>query len=81
MPKYICKCSNVICLSSIPNSNELLLIEDEKFEKYFENFDPIDLYQEMILTLLCDQCHRLYIFEKSYDKKPIIYQKEEGDWD
>lgn len=40
MPKYICKCSNIICLSSIPNSNELLLIEDEKFEKYFENFYP-----------------------------------------
>lgn len=80
MPKYICKCGNVIDLSDIPNSNQILMIEDVNFDKYFDNFNPIDLHQEMILTIRCNECKRLYIFEEGYDKNPIIYKKEEGNW-
>lgn len=80
MPKYICKCKNVINLSDIPSVNQLLMIEDVDFDKYFDEINAIHLHQEMMLVVRCDKCKRLYIFENGYDELPIIYQKEEGGW-
>jgi hypothetical protein len=80
MPKYICECENVINLSDIPSQNQLLFIEDRDYDKNFGNIDAEKLYQDMNLVIRCPDCKRLYIFENGYDKEPIVYQIEKGDW-
>jgi hypothetical protein len=80
MPKYICNCGNPINLSDIPSPNQLLMIEDLDYDKFFEKIDAEELYGEMMLVVRCNACKRLYIFENSFDKEPIIYKLEEGIW-
>lgn len=80
MPKYICKCGNSINLSDIPSFNQLLLIEDNDFNKYFDKINAEILYQEMKLVVRCNRCKRLYIFENGYDEEPIVYNLEKGSW-
>lgn len=80
MPKHICKCGHAINLSDIPSSNQLLFIEDQNFDKFFDRIDAEVLYQEMKLIVRCNICKRLYIFESGYENDPIIYNLEEGRW-
>lgn len=81
MPKYICKCGNPINLSDIPSPNQLMMIEDVDYDKFFEKIDAEQLYREMILAVRCNVCQRLYIFENGFDKEPILYKVEKGVWD
>ncbi|PDS23997.1 hypothetical protein [Flavobacterium branchiophilum] len=80
MPKYICKCGNLINLSDIPSPNQLLMIEDVDYDKFFEKIDAEELYDEMMLVVRCDTCKRLYVFESGFDEEPIMYKIEEGVW-
>jgi hypothetical protein len=80
MPKYVCLCENIINLSDIPSPNQLLLIEDVDYDKYFDKTDAEKLYEEMVLTVRCNTCKRLYVFENGYNNNPIIYKLEEGIW-
>ncbi|WP_379967967.1 hypothetical protein [Epilithonimonas sp. UC225_85] len=80
MPKYICKCGNIINLSDIPSPNQLLLIEDRDYDKYFGDIDAEKLHHDMSLVVRCVNCKRLYIFENGYSKEPIVYQIEKGKW-
>lgn len=80
MPKIICLCSEVINLSDIPSPNQLLMIEDKKYDQYFSYSDPEKLYSEMILVVRCQKCKRLYIYENGFNQNPIIYQLEQNNW-
>ena len=81
MPRVFCKCGNDIDLSMIPSTNQLMMIEDEKYDKYFQgNLDAEYLYAEMMLVAKCEVCKRLYIFENGFANDPIIYQLEERKW-
>lgn len=73
MPKVVCLCKEVINLSDIPSSNQLLLIEDVKYEKYFESIDAEKLYMEMNLVVRCPNCKRLYVYENGFGNDPLIY--------
>lgn len=76
MPKFKCKCENIIDLSQIPSPPELLLISDVDFEKYWEKFDVEQLYNEMTIVVKCDNCGRLHIFFNGFDKAPNTFNEE-----
>ena len=73
MPKVVCLCNEVINLSDIPSSNQLLLIDDVKYEKYFDSIDAEKLYEEMTLVVRCPNCRRLYVYENGFENNPLIY--------
>jgi len=79
MPKVVCLCKEVINLSDIPSSNQLLLIEDVKYEKYFDSIDAEKLYMEMTLVVRCPNCKRLYVYENGFGNQPLIYNLERPD--
>jgi len=73
MPKVVCLCKEVINLSDIPSSNQLLMIEDVKYDKYFDSIDAEKLYEEMTLVVRCQNCKRLYVYENGFENDPLIY--------
>jgi len=73
MPKVVCLCKEVINLSDIPSPNQLLMIEDVKYDKYFDSIDAENLYMEMNLVVRCPNCKRLYVYENGFGNDPLIY--------
>ena len=80
MPKFICRCQNIIDRNAIPNANEWLIINDEVFDQSFQGaVDSDDLYSKMLRALKCPKCGRLWVFWEH--GKPAIaycYEGEEG---
>ena len=79
MPKVICICCEIINLSDIPSSNQLLMIEDVKYDKYFDSINAEELYKEMTLVVRCPNCKRLYIYVNGFENQPLIYSLEKPD--
>lgn len=73
MPKVVCLCKEEINLSDIPSPNQLLMIEDVKYDKYFDSIDAEKLYEEMTLVVRCQNCKRLYVYENGFGNDPLIY--------
>ncbi len=72
MPKFSCKCGQMINLSNIPNNSEMLIIS----EKNIDNITPessstysnigefLDLfYEKSTHVISCERCGRLYLEE------------------
>jgi len=77
MPKIRCECGNIIGLDKIPSPNQMLLISDTDFDKYWEGEPDIEkLYHEMKIVATCRKCGRLYVFWNGFDKRPVIYRRE-----
>ncbi len=76
MPKVVCLCKEVINLSDIPSPNQLLMIEDVKYDKYFDSINAEELYKEMTLVVKCSNCKRLYVYESGFENQPLIYNLE-----
>ena len=76
MPKVVCLCKEVINLSDIPSPHQLLMIEDIKYDKYFDSVNAEKLYKEMTLIVRCSNCKRLYIYENGFGNEPLIYNLE-----
>ncbi len=76
MPKFICKCGNIINLSGIPNPHELLVITDTSYDKFSGNINTEELYKQMTIVLNCNNCNRLHFFWKGIDNEPVTYFKE-----
>ena len=77
MPKIRCECGKIINLRQTPNPNQMLIIPDVDFDKYWDGEPDIEkLYDEMKIVAVCNDCGRLYIFWNGFDKRPVVYKKE-----
>lgn len=72
MPKFACKCGQVINLSNIPNNFEMLMISDKSIDEITpdsystqsntSNFLDL-LYDNSTSVIFCDNCERLHLEE------------------
>lgn len=72
MPKFACKCGQVINLSNIPNNFEMLMISEKKIDEITpkscsthsstNNFLDL-LYENSTNVISCDKCGRLHLEE------------------
>lgn len=76
MPKIRCVCDNIIGLGEIPSPNQLLIISDSNFDKYWNSSDIEKLYKEMTLVVKCNNCERLHIFYEGFNNEATIYARE-----
>lgn len=76
MPKFKCVCSEVINLSEVPSPHQYLMISDQKYDNFQGLVDTEVLYREMIITVKCPTCKRLYLYERGFDKPATIYKLE-----
>lgn len=81
MPKFLCRCRNVIDRTAIPNENEWLVINDVFFDKNFQGqVDSDALYSKMLRMLKCSNCKRLWVFwERGKPATAYHYEGEEGE--
>lgn len=77
MPKIKCYCGNIIRLGEIPNPKEWLIISDEKFDKFGDTVITEELYRSMKSMLLCEKCHRIWIYWDGFENSPRSYMPEE----
>lgn len=72
MPKFSCKCGQIINLSTIPNNFEMLMISEKKIDditpesssKCSNIGEFLDLlYDNSTNIISCNKCGRLYIEE------------------
>ena len=76
MPKFRCKCGNVIPLGEVPSPNQYMMISDIDYDKYQGLIDAEELYLKMCIVAKCSSCKRLYIFGNGYNNDPIVYSVE-----
>ena len=77
MPKFICKCGNVIDLGEIPSPNQFLIISDIEYDKFSGMIDAEELYGKMKIVVNCNTCRRLHIFCNGFNQAPSTYMLEE----
>ena len=77
MPKYMCKCGNIIYANDIPCHDELRFISAEDFESYIGTVDAEEIYLATKPILICRNCSRFLVFLNGYQDKPTFYMKEE----
>ena len=77
MPKFLCKCGDVIRYSDIPSPNEWLVISDVNFDSFEDQIDREKLYDEMKSILRCKNCDRLWIFWDGFKNSPKLYSPED----
>jgi len=79
MPKIKCLCNFIILLGDIPSVNQLNIISDVEFFKFFENdnCNVGEIYHAMKIVVKCPNCGRLHVFWDGYDKPQRIYKLEE----
>lgn len=77
MPKFICKCNNVIDLSGIPSKHQFLFVADAEYDKFKGDINTDDLYARMQIFIECPVCSRIHIFWNGFDNLPAVYNKEE----
>lgn len=53
MPKFICKCSNIINCSNIPNENEYHLISDVEVDGYGKQVNLVEFTLNSTMVLSC----------------------------
>lgn len=76
MPKFVCKCENIISVNEIPNPNEWLTISDVEYDRYSGVINSEELYKDMKIILKCNKCERLHCFWDGFDKPPVTYSKD-----
>ncbi|PWG82120.1 hypothetical protein [Pararcticibacter amylolyticus] len=78
MPRIKCVCEYVIQLGDIPSDNQLMIIEDKDFEKFFDvkELEAELIYSSMKIAARCPNCGRLHIFWDGFDHPQMIYGLE-----
>ncbi|NVB80362.1 MAG: hypothetical protein HOV81_18355 [Kofleriaceae bacterium] len=62
MPKFLCKCDEVINLSVIPSPNEWRIMSDTKLDTFSDQVDVEEIYLATDSMLRCPKCDRLWVF-------------------
>ncbi|GGJ30428.1 hypothetical protein [Paenibacillus hunanensis] len=73
MPKLLCTCNNILNLQDIPCKVQYNFISDVDYDKYHDNINAEELYQEMKIFVECDKCGRLWFFWNGFDEEPLEY--------
>lgn len=76
MPKFLCKCGEVVSYSEIPNPVEYLFISDVEYDQFQRTLDAEELYNKMKSILQCKNCGRLWVYWNGFDHEPVSYLPE-----
>lgn len=73
MPKFLCKCGEMLRYSDIPCKIEYKFISDEDYDSYQGSVDTEKLYSEMKSIIKCPDCNRLWVFWNGFENEPTQY--------
>lgn len=73
MPKFRCKCGDILSYSEIPCKIEYKFISDTEYDKYEGKIDAEELYDKMKSFIKCEKCNRLWVFWNGFESEPIQY--------
>lgn len=73
MPKMLCSCGNILRFGDIPCKIQYNFISDVDYDKVQGLVDSEELYIQMKMLFVCEECKRLWFFWDGFDKPPQEY--------